>query len=320
MPGMMATALLMLAIQAVDVEVIEVKGSVDHKLPGQKWEPLKAGMKIKRGAMVQTGIKSGALLQFGKSTKVLVRASTFAVINESFAEKNAYAGEMRVDVGSVRLEAKPEREEKLDFKVETPQGTAAVRGTVLQLHTDDMGTLAFGEQGLTQFSTAGGWEYELGGLIDELNTAGAGDLAGMAGAGKEPDLADDNLEGKDPGQGEKSWNTDAFNPASDANVIGHQIHPLNLCGISNVANVSKLDCAFYTWGMVITGGLANATGLNPISTATPFGISNWLLRVHGRPVWVLQDFGSAAPDWHLVDTNGLRDWRWDGPTQKWILQ
>lgn len=320
---MMCLALLLIAVQAVEIDVLEIKGTVEHKIPGQKWEPLKQGMKIKRGAMVQTGIKSGALLQFGKSTKVLVRASTFAVINESFAEKNAYTGELRVDVGSIRLEAAPEREEKLNFKVETPQGTAAVRGTVLQLHTDDMGTLAFGEQGLTQFSTPGGWEYELGGLIKDLNTAGAGDLAGMASGEKNPDMANDNLDGKDPGQGEKSWNTDAFNPASDSNALGHQMHPLTQYSLTNVGNLSNLRCAFLRWELLVdlAGSNWTVTPLSPICGAGPFRVGDWLLTVHGRPAWILEDIAPSAPtDWRLRDVNGIKEWAWDPNLVRWIPQ
>lgn len=316
---MLMTFLALLALQAVDVDVIEVKGSVEHRLPGQKWEPLKAGMKLKRGTMVQTGIKSGALLRFGKDTTVLVRASTFAVINESFAEKNVYSGELRIDVGSVRLEAKPEREEKLNFEISTPQGTAAVRGTVLQLHSSDMGTLVFGEQGLTTFSTPGGWGYELGGLLDKLNTAGAGDLSEMAAAAKESPLADDNLNAIDKFQSDKSWKTDAFNPGSDANVQGHQIHPLNMCDLSPNGVVSKLACSFYRWKLEDAQGTWNVTGLSPISQVVQESLSRWTLRVHNRPVWILEDIGISSPFWQLSDPNRLRVWRWDANSRRWIL-
>lgn len=316
------TFLALLALQAVDVDVIEVKGSVEHRLPGQKWEPLKAGMKLKRGTMVQTGIKSGSLLRFGKDTVVLVRASTFAVINESFAEKNVYTGELRIDVGSVRLEADPDREDKLNFEISTPQGTAAVRGTVLQLHTSDMGTLAFGEQGLTKFSTPGGWNYDLGGLLDKLDTAGAGDLSEMAGAGKEGPLADDNLNSIDKFQGEKSWKTDAFNPGSDANVQGHQIHPLNMCELSPNGTVSNLNCSFYRWKLEFINPNWIVKGLSPISDAVQDRVSpnEWTLRVHGRPLWILQDIGTSTPLWQLTDPNGLRVWNWNANGQMWIPQ
>jgi hypothetical protein len=324
MVPMFAAAFVLIAAQAVDVDVIEVKGSVEHKLPGQKWEPLKAGSKIKRGTMVQTGIKSGALLRFGANTIVLVRASTFAVINESFAEKNAYTGELRIDVGSVRLEAKPDREEKLDFQISTPQGTAAVRGTVLQLHTNDMGTLAFGQQGLTQFSTPGGWEYELGNLLDKLQTSAAGDLAAMADAAKEGALADDNLNSLDKFQGEKSWKTDAFNPGSDANVLGHQIHPLNMCGIKAAGDISKLSCSFYRWLLEFNPSDNDwmVKGLTPISGAAKNRIApnDWTLTVHNRPVWILEDIGSSGPFWRLRDTNGLRIWDWNPNLKQWVLQ
>jgi len=95
-------ALAALAPQDLEVTVVEVKGSVETKRPGKenRWAKLEKGATLKRGTMVQTGLKSHAFLHFGESTKVLVRPSTFAVINESYLEKNAFRGDLRVDVGT----------------------------------------------------------------------------------------------------------------------------------------------------------------------------------------------------------------------------
>jgi len=323
-----AAALFALAQDEVQVEVVEVSGSVEFKLPGKehKWEAVKAGSKLARGAMVQTGLKSKALLQFGRSTKVLVRASTFAVINEAFLKKNELKGELRVDVGSVHVDADENRDEKLEFKVTTPQGTAAIRGTRLSVRTSDVGLEAVGEKGVTDLHTVYGYDYRLGEHLREFLSSIAGDLAEMAGA--EPSLADDNLSRLDPHQGDRSWATRAFNPSSEANELMHRVHYTELCAPFVMSNpsvaVSSFHCGVYTrWRMewdLNSDAWNYVVGDSPIAGGYYDSNFNlWHLRLHGRTVFLMQEV-SPGTQWMLKTPAFMPLYLWDAPTQTWTPQ
>jgi hypothetical protein len=304
------------------VEVLEVKGSVEFKAAGKeaKWEPLKPGAKLARGTMVQTGLKSHAVLRWGQSTRVLVRPSTFAVITEAFAQRNEVKGELRVDVGSIHLDADKDRDEKLEFKVTTPQGTAAVRGTRLSLRTSDVGLEAVGESGVTDLNTIYGNEYRLGEHLRSLLSSIATDLAAMADAARRTPLADDNLS-----DGDRSWATKAFNPGSEANTIGMRVHGAGFCMPSvdvgfNEAT-TRFDCGlFYRWEMVwnLDGYFwESVKGKSKIASVFyESGKNEYWLMLHGRTVYVLREI-LAGTEWALQMRGGGDFYEWDATTQTW---
>ena len=328
MTMLLAAALFAFAQGEIQVEVVEVSGSVEFKFPGKdkKWEALKAGSKLARGAMVQTGLKSRALLQFGKSTKVLVRPSTFAVINEAFLNKNELKGEVRVDVGSVHVDADKDRDEKLEFKVTTPQGTAAIRGTRLSVRTSDVGLEAVGETGVTDLDTVYGYEYRLGEHLRRFLSSIASDLAEMA--HDRPDLANDNHSRLEPRQGDRSWSTRAFNPASEANEVAHRVHYSMLCPPSVFSNpsvaVSSFHCGVYSrWRMewdLGWDGWNYVAGESPIASGLYDSNFNlWYLQLHGRTVYLMQEV-SPGTRWMLKTPGFMSLYLWDAPSQTWTPQ
>lgn len=317
----------------LEVTVAEIKGSVESKVPGKekKWAKLEKGATLQKGTMVQTGLKSHALLRFGESTKVLVRSSTFAVINEAYLEKNALRGDVRVDVGSVHVDAERERDPNLEFKVTTPQGTAAVRGTRLGVRTTAEGLEAFSERGITDVNTIFGYEYKLGMHLSQLNSAIGSDLAKMAKGGQLPHLTNDNLKSLDKNQGEQSWTTAAFNPAAETNGTNHGIHYENFCpphmapfGIASPGWNIDWHCGMFAkWDCVWDSGSdswISVQGGSPIATTLWDGGNNrWEFRLHGRVVYFLKNIISGF-NWELRSSTDVPLYLWDGTAETMTAQ
>lgn len=314
--------------QELDVTVLEVKGGVETKVPGKdkKWAKLEKGVTLQKGAMVQTGIKSHVLLQFGESTKVLVRPSTFAVINEAYLERNALRGDVRVDVGSVHVDAERGKDPNLEFKVTTPQGTAAVRGTRLGVRTSPEGLEAFSEKGITDINTIFGYEYKLGLHLSRLHSAIGSDLAKMAKGGRLPQLTHDSLKSLDDNQGEQSWSIQAFNPASQANEMGHRIHHDAICAPTAspipIGTLVQWDCGLFAkWNCVWDSGnsLWLVIGTSPISSAFfDLGNNRYEMRVHGRVAMYLKNI--TGIDWEFQSTAGVPFYSWNGALQSLSAQ
>ncbi len=308
----------------LEVTVLEVKGGVESKIPGKdkRWAKLEKGATLQKGTMIQTGIKSHALLQFGESTKVLVRPSTFVVINEAYLEKNALRGDVRVDVGSVHVDAEREKDPNLEFKVTTPQGTAAVRGTRLSVRTSVEGLEAFSEKGITDVNTIFGYEYKLGLHFSRLHSAIGSDLAKMTRGGQLPQLTNDNLKSHDTNQGEQSWSVQAFNPASQANEMGHRVHHDAMCppAVSSLgAGISLVawDCSLFArWNCVydVSNNLWLVQGTSPISSSFVDIPNNRIeLRVHGRVAMYLKNL-LISNLWEFQAPSGVPFYGWDGTT------
>jgi hypothetical protein len=313
-------------IEEIEVKVLEIKGSVESKVPGKKnkWKEVEAGDILKRGTMIQTGIKSGALLQFGEETKVLVRSSTFAVINEAFARKNEVKGEVRVDVGSVHVEAEKKRGKKLDFKVSTPQGTAAIRGTRLSVRTTDVGMHTFCETGTVHLHPPMGPMLPLGpGKGVHGPTSGRSLGWGQDHAGP-PKMAGDNADSFDGMPGDHSWTHHAFHPAFEHNIHGRRFHPFKAKLIHPGGNTTFFILSpFHRWRFDDTGNYFLVKGLTPASQVLqPGGTNDWRLRVHGRDVWTLNEALISTPPnpFDLEDVNSLKRWRYNPFTSNWMLR
>lgn len=106
--------------------VKEVNGSVDV-LINNKWQKATVGLDIPSGARIMTGAKS--------SVKVEVKGGFFIVKELSMVTFTEKAGdkvnEQKVDtkVGKVQVRFQKADASRYNFKVQTPVGTASVRGT-----------------------------------------------------------------------------------------------------------------------------------------------------------------------------------------------
>ncbi len=107
-------------------KIIEMQGKVDLLLDG-KWQPAAVDMGIQDNTKIMTGI--------GSSMKVETKGGFFTV-NElsmvTFKEKTTETSsdqQLSVDIGKVSVHFTKIQGIKSSFKVQSPKGTASVRGT-----------------------------------------------------------------------------------------------------------------------------------------------------------------------------------------------
>lgn len=163
----------------LEFKVLAVQGSAEFKPLGKdaRWQPLKEQMVLKRGTAVQTGLKSKVLLQFGESTKILVKSSTLVTLTEGWAKQNQVSGKLHVELGGVRVDVNEKRREELDFKVSTPEATASIRGTGFGIDSwSDLGTYARQYYGSVTFHNEAGVSVV---LDDDLTSAFSQMIADM---------------------------------------------------------------------------------------------------------------------------------------------
>lgn len=113
---------------AADATVVSVKGTAAYNLSG-KWLPMEAGMKIKEGAKISTGVKSVVVLRLANST-VTVKPLSMMKIYQDKLVNNTSDTKIAVRRGGVSAEVNRMQEVKTVFKVATPVATSSVRGTV----------------------------------------------------------------------------------------------------------------------------------------------------------------------------------------------
>jgi hypothetical protein len=107
-------------------------GTVDVKLAsGQDFAEGKKGMKLPEGTEIWTGYASEAIIAFADNTRILMRAVSNIVINKLTKSKMAVKGEVKMQIGSIKVEVK-KTELKADLKVSTPNTTASVTGTEIR--------------------------------------------------------------------------------------------------------------------------------------------------------------------------------------------
>ncbi len=320
-----AALFFILAPQDVDVIVLEVQGSVEARVPGGKWAKVAKGDALKRGTMVQTGLRSSALLQFSGQTRALVRASTFAVINESFLKKNELKGELRVDVGSVHVEAQPKPDEKIDFKVTTPQGTAAVRGTAFTLRTSDVGLEAVGESGVVAVDTIFGDDYKVGVHLRRLLATTARDLERLARSARLARMAWDNLERLEPYEENRMWDGRAHWPASEYDTQRIRFHPKRICpprfALTGFGSAHDFGCGPAHWKMNWDDNFDfwfAVKGASPLAGVTPVG-PDYVFTLHGRPAFILREIVTGTI-YGLRRPGGNDFFVWFGGPDIWLKQ
>lgn len=114
-------------IFALEAVVVSVVGKAEVQT-AQGWQPLKAGEKITKGALISTGFKSQAVLGIGKST-VTVRPLSRLTIQELTENPDKDISKVYLDAGSIKADIKAVQNKRVGFTVKSPVATASVRGT-----------------------------------------------------------------------------------------------------------------------------------------------------------------------------------------------
>jgi hypothetical protein len=106
-----------------------ISGKVEIQNPGeQSWQAASAGMEVPIRATISTGFGGRAVLEFGAST-LTVRPLTRLRIDELSTQNNVARTNLTMPVGRIRAEVKTTSGTTTDFKLRSPDSTAAVRGT-----------------------------------------------------------------------------------------------------------------------------------------------------------------------------------------------
>ena len=118
-----------------EARVKSVKGQVEYAAPGsQKFESLKADMKLAIGSQVKTGADGEAIIVAVPGAAIRLSASTHIILGPNDFAKNGDKVTSRkalVDLKSGTVSALINHNERdvTDFQIKTPQGVAAARGT-----------------------------------------------------------------------------------------------------------------------------------------------------------------------------------------------
>jgi len=126
-----------LAVQAasVNASVFSVSGTAEFAGPGSSsYAPLKKGQSLEIGSTVRTGDNGvavlvttpGSAIQVGNNSIVKLNELAFAKSGSSVTERKAT---LQLTSGVVSALIDPSTPKITDFKIQTPQGAAAARGT-----------------------------------------------------------------------------------------------------------------------------------------------------------------------------------------------
>jgi hypothetical protein len=117
-------------------KVQSLKGSVEFAEPGSsKFQPLKEGMEILPGSTVVTKKASEAVIVTVPGAAIQVAENTEVVLQMMYFEPGAAKGikdrKTLVDLkkGTISALIDPKKSPQTDFRIKTPQGVAAARGT-----------------------------------------------------------------------------------------------------------------------------------------------------------------------------------------------
>ncbi len=122
--GLMSTPLF----AELKAHIKSTKGKVEIKLPLKGWQRAKVGMVIPKGATISTGFKSYAVLQLGDSI-LQVKQLTRMKLEELIQKKNIVSTKLFLKVGKIKAKVRTAKGLRANFKLRSPNSTAAVRGT-----------------------------------------------------------------------------------------------------------------------------------------------------------------------------------------------
>jgi hypothetical protein len=121
----------------VPARVSSAKGEVSYAEPGSsKFKPLAAGGELPAGSTVRTGAGAEAVIVLVPGAAVRIAESSDVTLKEmavAGADADAQSAKRKALLslkdGTVSALIDPKRSKETDFKIQTPQGVAAARGT-----------------------------------------------------------------------------------------------------------------------------------------------------------------------------------------------
>lgn len=119
------------AMDAEDIrcEVVETTGRVEWRPDDQSdWAAVEPGLVLPVGADIRTSIRSEVRLRVGPSVDATVGGVAFATVGELTRENETLRTRLVMERGRVRFDVQRVGFQN-DFRIATPSGTMAVRGT-----------------------------------------------------------------------------------------------------------------------------------------------------------------------------------------------
>ncbi len=114
-----------------DVRVLEVRGEAAMRagVDGE-WVPLKKGTILKARWWVQTSLGACLYLKIWNNTVVQIRSASLVEIEKVEEKGNRQTGRLNLALGMVKVNIRRDRTEIVDFRVNSPRMTTAVKGTL----------------------------------------------------------------------------------------------------------------------------------------------------------------------------------------------
>ena len=135
MLGLILLSAAALRAAPVNATVFAVSGTVEFAAPGSSsYAPLQKGQHLAIGTTVRTGDNGiavlvttpGSAIQLGNSSILKINELAFAKSGSSVTQRTA---NLQLTSGVVSALIDPSTPKITDFKIQTPQGAAAARGT-----------------------------------------------------------------------------------------------------------------------------------------------------------------------------------------------
>lgn len=146
-----------LKAEPVKATVQSVKGSVKFAMPGSIFfKKLKSGATLSSGTIIKTGVGSEAIISVTPGAAMRIDENTTVAISDmEFSKKDGKvtrrAANIQLSEGTLSSLLDSKNPEATDFRVKTPQGTAAARGTFYGVSVVDGQTFVKVEEGKVGF-------------------------------------------------------------------------------------------------------------------------------------------------------------------------
>ena len=152
-------ALLIYPAFAQDINLVDVQGKVEIKMPGQQWKSAEKGAALSMNTTISTGFNSRAVLDIGDARTTIQPLTRLEIRDVELGERDQKTA-LFLGSGRVRAEVKKSKNVMMNFSITSPVATAAVRGTQFRLSSWRLmvedGTVEFGSGGYRHFVKKGG--------------------------------------------------------------------------------------------------------------------------------------------------------------------
>lgn len=132
--GLLLLTPAVLQAAPIEAKVFSVSGTVEFKAPGSSYAPLVKGQTLAIGSIIRTGddgtaivvTTPGSAIKVGNSSNLKINDLAFAKSGSDITQRKAV---LTLTDGVVSALIDPKTPKVTDFKIQTPQGAAAARGT-----------------------------------------------------------------------------------------------------------------------------------------------------------------------------------------------